>query len=90
VAALLAIARRGEEDEFDLDDFEKLKVGESDDEGMEWVELGAKDMTGRIGGGEDLKHLVLWVEIQKQVAILREGMDNERVSAAPANLRGGR
>ena len=90
MAALLAIARRGEEDEFDLDDFEKLKVGESGDEGMEWVELGAKDMTGRIGGGEDLKNLVLWVEIQKQVAILREGMDNERVLAAPANLRGGR
>ena len=77
VAALLAIARDGE-DGFDLDEFEKLKVDDSDGEG-EWVELGTKDVA-TVGGGDDIKNLVLWVEIQKQVAILREGMDSEGVS----------
>lgn len=88
VAALLAIARRGENDEFGLDEFEKLNVAESDDKGMEWVELGPKDVASRIGGSDDLTNLILWVEIQKQVAILREGMDSERMEAR--NLKGRR
>lgn len=82
VASLLAIARRGQQsegDEFDEGDFEKLKINDSEDEedGTDWVELGSKK---DVVSWSDIKDLVLWVEIQKQVAILREGMDNEKGS----------
>ncbi|KAK3319445.1 P-loop containing nucleoside triphosphate hydrolase protein [Apodospora peruviana] len=65
VAALLAIARGGTDGS-----------GVVEDEDMDWVEL-APPRKKRGGGGDDLKNNALWVEIQKQVAILREGMDNE-------------
>lgn len=43
---------------------------ESDDEDDDWVVTKTET--------DDLDKLVLWVEIQKQVAILREGMDREK------------
>ncbi|KAI0128309.1 P-loop containing nucleoside triphosphate hydrolase protein [Xylariales sp. AK1849] len=67
VAALLAIARRSKEKTRPT----RLE-GLMHDLGDGWVGIG--------GGGEDLEHLVLWVEIKKQVETLREGMDEkERV-----------
>ncbi|KAM7187285.1 P-loop containing nucleoside triphosphate hydrolase protein [Naviculisporaceae sp. PSN 640] len=77
VAALLAIARRGEDEH----EFEKLSISDdqdNDDEGdIEWVDVWTKG--GTAIKYDDIKDLVLWIEIQKQVAILREGMDNEQV-----------
>ena len=32
---------------------------------------------GVLGGGDELDKLKLWVEIKKQIAILREGMDGK-------------
>ncbi|KAI0594565.1 ATPase [Biscogniauxia sp. FL1348] len=78
VAALLAIARRsgsrGGNDE---------KEGERDnDDG--WVDVCTVEEASNDGDGdgdgnddEDLKGLVLWGEIKKQVKILREGMEAE-------------
>lgn len=60
VAALLAIARRTPRDEEEGEGEEDLCDG--------WVGV-------RADGGGDLEGLVLWVEIKKQVAILREGME---------------
>lgn len=83
VAALLAIARRGEDTaDFDEGEFEKLSLGDRDEdeeEGIEWVDVWKRDDVAA-HARHDIKDLVLWIEIQKQVAILREGMDNERVT----------
>jgi transitional endoplasmic reticulum ATPase len=62
VAALLAIAR---EPRVRRTSIESLM----EDLGDGWV--------GVAGGGADLDRLVLWVEIKKQVAILREGMEKK-------------
>lgn len=69
VAALLAIARGGTVD-----------FGAAPEEPDDWVDVaaaadGAKGAERR--ADKDIDDLLLWVEIQKQVAILREGMDNE-------------
>lgn len=68
VAALLAVARRGRPDA-PAGDLQAQAADAADD----WVEL------GRSAAGEDpgLDRLVLWVEIQKQIKILREGMEEE-------------
>ncbi|KAL7817556.1 P-loop containing nucleoside triphosphate hydrolase protein [Trichoderma aethiopicum] len=82
VAALLAIARReqpGGEDE-DEDD-------EDDDETMvQTVDLAEDDWVQVLDGNDrpveddpELDELPLWVEIKKQVAILREGMEEKMV-----------
>jgi len=61
VAALLALAR----DRTEPDDDEQLMEDISDG----WV--------GVLGGGDDLDKNPLWQEIQKQVKILREGMEEK-------------
>jgi transitional endoplasmic reticulum ATPase len=72
VAALLAIARESGDHPQQPSDGGASVVegwgGEND-----WVSLGG-------GGGEwdDLDGLVLWVEIKKQVEILREGMEEKK------------
>ncbi|KAM7214391.1 putative ATPase [Rhypophila decipiens] len=89
VAALLAIARRGGEktdSDFDEREFEKLTIvddtesedEEDDEEGIEWVDVWPRD--DACAQRRDIKHLALWVEIQKQVAILREGMGKEQAT----------
>ncbi|KAK1775773.1 P-loop containing nucleoside triphosphate hydrolase protein [Copromyces sp. CBS 386.78] len=73
VASLLAIARDSKEKEEVLarsgieDDWERLTLEDSD-----VSEDGDDD-----GDDEDLDKYVLWVEIKKQVAILREGIEHE-------------
>lgn len=66
MAALLALARRDPSDE--LSD-ELVTVELNDD----WIGvLGNSD-----DEDEDLNKLVLWVEIKKQIEILREGMGDD-------------
>lgn len=65
VAALLVIAR-------DAEDILKYEPSDGDDMEDDWVGV-AKP--GR--AADDLDDLVLWVEIKKQVAILREGMEEK-------------
>ncbi|KAK3491570.1 P-loop containing nucleoside triphosphate hydrolase protein [Neurospora crassa] len=73
VASLLTIARDSKEKEEILarsgieDDWERLTLGDSD----------GSDDGGDGGDDEDLDKYVLWVEIKKQVAILREGIKHE-------------
>ncbi|KAI5917403.1 ATPase [Camillea tinctor] len=73
VAALLAIARRKTTT--------TTTTGKGEDVGEGWVDVSAVREGGE--GGDDgddddgLKDLVLWVEIKKQVEILREGMEAE-------------
>lgn len=69
VAALLAIARNAggnDGDDSSDDEYGVATVDLAD----EWV--GVVDPANR--DGVDLEHLKLWVEIQKQIAILREGL----------------
>jgi hypothetical protein len=66
VAALLALARDGGKSGFEVDD---------SDEAWELV----SDGEGSSNDGEDddgLEKLKLWVEIKKQVEILRQGIDD--------------
>jgi hypothetical protein len=68
VAALIVIARDSE----GLGQWESAK----DDAIKEgWVEVAESE------DDDDLDDLVLWVEIKKQVAILREGMEEKRAQA---------
>ncbi|CCC05160.1 hypothetical protein SMACR_07897 [Sordaria macrospora] len=73
VASLLAIARDSKEKEDVLarsgieDDWERLTLEDSD----------GSDDGSDDGDDEDLDKYVLWVEIKKQVAILREGIEHE-------------
>lgn len=62
VAALLAIARRSDKQISDEEEF-------TEDLGNGWLSVHS------LGSDGDLNRLVLWVEIKKQVEILREGMD---------------
>lgn len=66
MAALLALARRDPSDE--LAD-ELVTVELKDD----WIGVLGKSNDE----GEDLNKLVLWVEIKKQIEILREGMGDD-------------
>lgn len=69
VAALLAIARN-----------EKPEDAKSEN-GVSTVEL-TDDWVGivdkAIGDDLDLEKFILWVEIRKQIAILREGLESSR------------
>lgn len=67
VAALLAIARN-DASEDDESDTGVATVDLAD----EWV--GVIDKS--IGDDLDLEELILWVEIRKQIAILREGLES--------------
>jgi hypothetical protein len=66
VAALLAIARNSAAGAGRGGD----ESGLTEDLGDGWVGVHA------VGDG-DLEELVLWVEIKKQIEILREGMEDE-------------
>ncbi|RFU81873.1 atpase [Trichoderma arundinaceum] len=72
VAALLAIARREQPDEGDEDDAQDdamvMTVDLAEDD---WVKVLDKP----VEESPELDELELWVEIKKQVAILREGME---------------
>ncbi|KAJ4399886.1 hypothetical protein N0V85_005896 [Neurospora sp. IMI 360204] len=70
VASLLAIARDSKEKEEVL-----ARSGIEDD----WERLTLEDSDGSDDGNDDenLDKYVLWVEIKKQVAILREGIEHE-------------
>ncbi|KAK7949531.1 hypothetical protein PG988_016170 [Apiospora saccharicola] len=67
VAALLAIAQKGKKEKKLRSSGGELTTQDLDDD---WVGVG--------GGGNELEDLVLWVEIKKQVKILREGMEEKR------------
>jgi ATP-dependent 26S proteasome regulatory subunit len=68
VAALIVIARDSE----GLGQWESAKDDEIKDG---WVEVAESE------DDDDLDDLILWVEIKKQVAILREGMEEKRARA---------
>lgn len=70
VAALLAIARRSERQVSEEEEF-------TEDLGDGWLSVHS------LGDDSDLNKLVLWVEIKRQVEILREGMDEGEGKAAP-------
>lgn len=63
VAALLALAQKGRRSSWSSEE------GLTEDLADGWV--------GVVGGGDELDKLKLWVEIKKQIAILREGMDDK-------------
>lgn len=65
VAALLALARKSEKHG------EKKKTDFMRDLEDDWVGVAVDD------DGGDLEDLVLWVEIKKQIQILREGIKGE-------------
>ncbi|ATY64476.1 ATP-dependent Zn protease [Cordyceps militaris] len=74
VAALLAIARNEGEHGDDDDGFSDDEYGVATvDLADEWI--GVVDPAGR--DHVDLEHLKLWVEIKKQIKILREGIKEE-------------
>lgn len=64
MASLLAIAGRNRSDEL-ADEFGVLTVDLKDD----WI-----GVIGKSDDDSDLDKLVLWVEIKKQIEILRQGM----------------
>jgi transitional endoplasmic reticulum ATPase len=70
VASLLAIARRSHTNSLNRSLRDRI-----------WTEDLSDDWVGVVGGGGDgdqdeLEKLPLWVEIKKQIAILREGIDS--------------
>lgn len=70
VAALLAIAQKAKKEKpvrSFSDAGGQLTTQELEDE---WVSV--------VDGGDELEDLVLWVEIKKQIKILREGMEDKR------------
>ena len=74
IASLLAIASQGGKE---AEDIARRWAGPQDP--MQSADL-QSHMTG--GGSEDpdIKHLVLWVEMQKQVKILRDEMEEKKLS----------
>jgi transitional endoplasmic reticulum ATPase len=78
VAALLAIARNGGDgDEGDEsnehDDAMVMTVDLAEDDWVQVLDKPAED-------NPDLDELPLWIEIKKQVAILREGMEEKNTA----------
>lgn len=72
VAALLAIARNNSDEDGDGEDTSEDEYGVATvDLADEWV--GVVDPTSC--DDVDLEHLKLWVEIKKQIEILREGIE---------------
>lgn len=74
MAALLAIARNeqlgGNEEDEEQDNAMVMTVDLAEDD---WVQVLDKP----VEESPELDELALWVEIKKQVAILREGMEEE-------------
>jgi hypothetical protein len=75
VAALLAIARSGGDDDDDenneQDDAMVMTVDLAEDDWVQVLDKPAEDEP-------DLDELPLWIELKKQVAILREGMEEQK------------
>ena len=63
-----AVGSGNEEEEFDEEEY-----GEGDDDGGDDHDGGDDDDDD----GDDLDEYILWVELKKQVKILREGMEDE-------------
>lgn len=70
VAALLAIARNDKPHSEDAENDDMRLTQELADD---WVEV----LDQSIEGEADLEKLVLWVEMKRQIEILREGMEQE-------------
>ncbi|KAK5627964.1 hypothetical protein RRF57_003679 [Xylaria bambusicola] len=82
VAALLAIARRPEGSK-NVNSFNKKLLKQERKEGWDVCNVSDDDddfddKGGDSDGEDDLDNLLLWVEIKKQIATLREGMDYEK------------
>jgi hypothetical protein len=91
VAALLAIARREQPGDDGEDGDEEGEEGEDDETMVQTVDLAEDDWVQVLGNNKpleddddddddddpELDELPLWVEIKKQVAILREGMEDK-------------
>lgn len=74
VAALLAIARNEQPGDGEDDDTEdEAMVMTMDLADNEWVKV----LDRPVEESPELDELALWVEIKKQVAILREGMEEK-------------
>lgn len=76
VAALLAIARSGGDDDEDdenneQDDAMVMTVDLAEDDWVQVLDKPAED-------NPDLDELPLWIELKKQIAILREGMEEQK------------
>ncbi|KAI8627331.1 P-loop containing nucleoside triphosphate hydrolase protein [Xylariaceae sp. FL1651] len=80
VAALLAIARRSKEDERRSESLTR-EMGDG------WLDVGSVSGSEDDGDDDDLDDLVLWVEIKKQIEVLREGMEDEKRTAAFGSVR---
>ncbi len=77
IASLLAIASRGGKDKHDLEEIARRWAGPQDP--MQPVD----SQFHAVGGGDedpDIKHLELWIEMQKQVKILRDELEAKNLS----------
>lgn len=77
IASLLAIAGRGGKDKHELEEMAQRWSGPQDP--MQSVETQYRT----VGGGNedpDIKHLELWIEIQKQVKLLRDELEEKKLS----------
>ncbi|KAH6620239.1 P-loop containing nucleoside triphosphate hydrolase protein [Boeremia exigua] len=77
VASLLAIASRSRKEKHEVEENEHRWAGPQDP--MQSVYLQSR----AVGGGSedpDIKHLELWVEMQKQVQILRDELEEKELS----------
>ncbi|KAK8048216.1 hypothetical protein PG994_009946 [Apiospora phragmitis] len=87
VAALLAIAQKAKKEKEKEKEQQKPGGGE---EGLTTTTTTTQELEddwvgvvgGGDGGGDDLEDLLLWVEIKKQIKILREGMEDKGRQAA--------
>jgi transitional endoplasmic reticulum ATPase len=81
IASLLAIAGHGGKDKHQSERDARRWAGPQDP--MHPIELRFRDEQYLFGGGSedpDIKHLELWVEMQKQVKILRDEMEEKKLS----------
>lgn len=77
IASLLAIAGRGDKGKRDLEEIARRWAGPQDP--MQSVDSQLR----AVGGGSedpDIKHLELWIEIQKQVKLLRDEIQEKELS----------
>ncbi|KAH7406317.1 P-loop containing nucleoside triphosphate hydrolase protein [Phaeosphaeria sp. MPI-PUGE-AT-0046c] len=80
VASLLAIAVRGGQTA------EEMNRWSGPDDALAQLSS-SPSMAARGGGGDDIEHLELWVEMQKQVKILREEMDQKVKESADVSAK---
>lgn len=77
IASLLAIAGRGGKDKHELEEIARRWAGPQDP-------LQSDDsLSCAVGGGNDdsdIKHLELWIEMQRQVKLLRDELEEKKLS----------